>query len=115
MIRGYFTISFSPDLPRVARRAALVFLLAALVAGSLVACGDGAGEPAQTGQTPGTAPANTPTPVSAPDSGSPSGDRGVLIALYDATDGPNWDDNTNWLSEAPLGSGTVSARTPMAE
>ena len=30
-------------------------------------------------------------------------DRAALIALYNATDGPNWVDNTNWLSDAPLG------------
>ena len=30
-------------------------------------------------------------------------DRAALVALYEATDGPNWVDNTNWLSEAPLG------------
>ena len=27
----------------------------------------------------------------------------VLVALYNATDGDNWTDNTNWLSEEPLG------------
>ena len=27
----------------------------------------------------------------------------VLIALYNSTDGPNWSDNTNWLTDAPLG------------
>ena len=27
----------------------------------------------------------------------------ALVALYNATDGPNWVDNTNWLSDAPLG------------
>ena len=30
-------------------------------------------------------------------------DRTALVALYNATDGPNWIDNTNWLSDAPLG------------
>ena len=30
-------------------------------------------------------------------------DRTALEALYTATDGPNWTDNTNWLSTAPLG------------
>ncbi|MDE0232805.1 MAG: Ig-like domain-containing protein [bacterium] len=30
-------------------------------------------------------------------------DRNALVALYNATDGPNWVDNTNWLSDAPLG------------
>ncbi len=29
-------------------------------------------------------------------------DRGVLIRFYHATDGPNWADNTNWLTSAPL-------------
>ena len=30
-------------------------------------------------------------------------DRAALVALYEATDGPNWADNTNWLTDAPLG------------
>ena len=30
-------------------------------------------------------------------------DRAALVALYSATDGPNWRDNTNWLTDAPLG------------
>ena len=30
-------------------------------------------------------------------------DRTVLVALYNATDGPNWEDNTNWLSDTPIG------------
>ena len=34
--------------------------------------------------------------------GSPATDRDALVALYNATDGPNWADNTNWLSDAPL-------------
>ena len=25
------------------------------------------------------------------------------MAIYNATDGPNWVDNTNWLTDAPLG------------
>ena len=29
-------------------------------------------------------------------------DRAALVALYNATDGPNWVDNTNWLTDAPL-------------
>ena len=38
-----------------------------------------------------------------PGSGPPgSGDRDVLVALYNATNGPNWRNNTNWLSAAPL-------------
>ena len=31
-----------------------------------------------------------------------SGDRAVLIELYNATNGPNWTYNTNWNSSAPL-------------
>ncbi len=29
-------------------------------------------------------------------------DRQALAALYDATDGPNWDRNDNWLDDGPL-------------
>ena len=29
-------------------------------------------------------------------------DRAALTAFYHATDGPNWADNTNWLTDAPL-------------
>lgn len=30
-------------------------------------------------------------------------DREVLVAFYRATDGPNWVNNKNWLTDAPLG------------
>ena len=30
-------------------------------------------------------------------------DRAALVTLYNATDGPNWENNTNWLSNAALG------------
>ena len=33
----------------------------------------------------------------------PSDDRAALVALYEATDGPNWTNKENWLSTAPLG------------
>ena len=33
---------------------------------------------------------------------APLSDRDILVALYDATDGPNWVHNDNWLTEAPL-------------
>ena len=29
-------------------------------------------------------------------------DRAALVALYEATDGPNWVDSENWLTDAPL-------------
>ena len=32
-----------------------------------------------------------------------SPDRAALVALYEATNGPNWVDDTNWLTDAPLG------------
>ena len=35
--------------------------------------------------------------------GTTSSDRASLVALYNATDGPNWTNNVNWLTEAPLG------------
>ena len=31
-----------------------------------------------------------------------SKDEAALVALYNATDGPNWRRNTNWLTDAPL-------------
>ena len=34
--------------------------------------------------------------------GSAETDRAALEALYDATDGPNWADSTNWKTAAPL-------------
>ena len=45
-----------------------------------------------------------PAGIGEPVVGEPvvSDDRAVLVALYEATDGANWGDNTNWLSEAPL-------------
>ena len=34
--------------------------------------------------------------------GSASSDRAALEALYDATGGPGWTENTNWKTSAPL-------------
>ena len=39
----------------------------------------------------------TPTPTP-----TPSADRAALVALYNATGGADWTDNTNWLSAIPL-------------
>ena len=33
---------------------------------------------------------------------SPETDRAALVALYNATGGPNWNDNNNWLSDVPI-------------
>ena len=30
-------------------------------------------------------------------------DKAALVALYEATDGDNWTNNTHWLSDRPLG------------
>lgn len=35
-------------------------------------------------------------------SSSAARDREVLVEFYEATDGPNWSINTNWLSDSPL-------------
>ena len=35
--------------------------------------------------------------------GSVEGDRAALVALYKATDGANWRENSGWLTDAPLG------------
>ncbi|MCY3764405.1 MAG: hypothetical protein OXH06_03130 [Gemmatimonadetes bacterium] len=43
------------------------------------------------------------TTCGVPPEGSVSGDRAALVALYNATDGPNWVNNDNWLTRAPLG------------
>ena len=34
---------------------------------------------------------------------SPETDREALVALYNATGGPNWDSSDNWLSDVPIG------------
>ena len=33
---------------------------------------------------------------------SPETDREALVALYNATSGPNWNINDNWLSDVPV-------------
>ena len=37
------------------------------------------------------------------DESVPADDRAALVALYNATGGASWTNNTNWLSSAPLG------------
>ena len=57
--------------------------------------------------TPTDTPAPEPTaaPTAAPtDTPAPTADdRAALAALYEATDGANWDSNANWLSDRPIG------------
>ena len=40
--------------------------------------------------------------IAVPSSGSPDTDRAALVALYDATNGANWNNNERWLSNSPL-------------
>ena len=47
----------------------------------------------------GPASASAGITVTAP----PLSDRDILVALYEATDGPNWVNNENWLTDVPLG------------
>ena len=44
-----------------------------------------------------------PSAAEPEDIGSIRMDRAALMALYNATDGPNWRNNTNWLSSKPIG------------
>ena len=79
-----------------------VVLTLALTA-ALAACGSdepsGVKGPDRTASTP----AATAPPVA---SGSAETDREALVALYNATDGENWKNSDNWLSDAPLGEWT---------
>ena len=52
------------------------------------------------------------SPASIPECGPRSSYEPALVALYNATDGPNWEDNTNWLTDALLSDWAgVSAHT----
>ena len=54
---------------------------------------------------PSSEPVSTVTPDAAPtvtSTTSPLSDRAALVALYHSTDGDNWTDNSNWLSDRPL-------------
>ena len=62
--------------------------------------------------TPTATAVPTPTPTPVYDSAS---DRAALVALYHATDGENWVNNTNWLSEEPIGNGSALPPTSMVE
>ena len=44
-----------------------------------------------------------PGPGPQPGPGPIESDRAALAAFYNATDGPNWANNSGWLSSAPLG------------
>ena len=50
-----------------------------------------------------TEPPVEAVPAAADGFATTGGDRAVLVALYEATDGPNWTKNDSWLTDAPLG------------
>ena len=102
-----------------------IFALALLLPLLLLACG-GSDEPADglsseratnepesrasSGQTPpeptteSAEPSPTPRATAVPPMAqtSPETDREALIALYNATGGPNWSGDYNWLSDVPI-------------
>ena len=53
--------------------------------------------------TPTATTLTTPTPTPTWYLATEATDRQVLVALYQATNGADWDNNTNWLSDKPLG------------
>ena len=46
---------------------------------------------------------STPRPTATPTRAQSSSDRDALVALYHSTGGTNWDANTIWLSDRPIG------------
>ncbi|MCY4109295.1 MAG: hypothetical protein OXG11_09730, partial [Chloroflexi bacterium] len=79
---------------RLRRR--LAALGVALVAAVPGACGDRAVPVPEVTPTvtPTVAPTATPTPISP--------DRTALVAIYNATDGPNWTNREYWLTDEPV-------------
>ena len=75
----------------------LSFVLPLALTAALAACGSD--EPSGVTGPDRTASIPTETPAS----GSVETDREALVALYNATDGENWNESDNWLSDAPLG------------
>ena len=71
------------------------------VAACAAACGDGATEPPAPTPAPPRATTLTVTPATVQLIANP--DRAVLTTLYETTDGPNWVNKDNWLTDAPLG------------
>ena len=44
-----------------------------------------------------------PPPIATPPATSTPTDQAALVALYNATNGHSWKDNTNWLNDRPTG------------
>ena len=98
-----------PQLPPWPRRCAVLGTLA--LAGVLLASGcrseaaplpDPAPPPGDAvPAVPAAEPPSAPAPSEA--AAAVASDRAVLLALYAATGGPDWEDNTHWGSAEPLG------------
>ncbi|MDE0241432.1 MAG: Ig-like domain-containing protein [bacterium] len=52
--------------------------------------------------TVGGASGTVAVTVARPRTGGAATDRAALLAFFNATDGPNWVNNENWLTDAPL-------------
>ena len=81
-------------------------VLTAAVSGSTVTLAPGAAGTATvtvTARDPAGASATQSIAVTVERDGGTSSDRAALETLYNATGGPNWTDDTNWLTDAPLG------------
>ena len=89
---------------RTARYATLLSVVLALaLTAALAACGGSDAPDDRSIVVGGTvAPAADKTPLGPPP-GSVATDREILVTVYNALDGPNWEDSENWLSDAPLG------------
>ena len=59
-------------------------------------------EPVEGTETPQPTTAATPEPAPALRQTANETDREALVAFYHATDGPDWVNNDNWLSDKPL-------------
>ena len=78
-----------------------VRLPGAMLLAVAVAAAGGCELPMDPASTPGEAEHRLAGQAGAATSGA-AGDRAALMALYDATDGDNWTDNTNWGSDEDL-------------
>ncbi len=74
-------------------------LKAGLACALALSCMDDSVAPDRT-ERPESGAVSATAAVSAANSDS---DRAALVALYHATDGPNWKNRDNWLTDAPLG------------
>ena len=89
---------------RTARLSLGIFALALILPLLLLACG-GSDEPtdgASSGRATDEPESRTSSGQTTAEPASPETDRETLVALYNATGGPNWTGNDNWLSDVPI-------------